>query len=67
MGTKGSAMWKGVSKMKNTLARALLFAIVLGLLAAGQSACGGSGYSSPTAPSTAPGQPTPTPVPGRGY
>jgi hypothetical protein len=66
MGTKVSAMWKGVSKMKNTLTRALLFAIVLGLLAAGQSACGG-GYSSPTAPSTAPGQPTPTPMPGRGY
>jgi hypothetical protein len=53
--------------MKNWLVRFLLVAVVLGLLAVGPAACGGGGYSSPTAPSTAPGQPTPTPVPGRGY
>lgn len=51
--------------MKNTLARVLLATLVLVLLAFGQSACGGGGYSSPTAPSNSPGQPTPTP--GRGY
>ena len=50
--------------MRNTLARIFFFALVLALLAAGQSACGG-GYSSPTAPKSAPGQPTPTPM--RGY
>jgi hypothetical protein len=50
--------------MKNTFRKMLLLAVVLGLLAAGQSACGGGGYDSPTAPSTAPGQPTPTPGPG---
>jgi hypothetical protein len=49
--------------MKNTFTRALLAALVLVLLAVGQSACGG-GYSSPTAPKSAPGQPTPTPRPG---
>ncbi len=49
--------------MKNIFTRALLAALVLVLLAVGQSACGG-GYSSPTAPSNAPGQPTPTPRPG---
>lgn len=52
--------------MKNTFTRALLVTLVLVLLAVGQSACGG-GYSSPTAPNTAPGQPTPTPRPGGGY
>jgi hypothetical protein len=52
--------------MKNTLARFAMFVVVLALLAVGQAACGG-GYSSPTAPSTAPGQPTPTPRPGGGY
>jgi hypothetical protein len=52
--------------MKNVLSRILIVAFVLVLLAVGQSACGG-GYSSPTAPSSAPGQPTPTPMPGRGY
>jgi len=49
--------------MKNIFMRAVLAALVLVLLAVGQSACGG-GYSSPTAPRTAPGQPTPTPRPG---
>jgi hypothetical protein len=52
--------------MKNTFTKILLAALVLGLLAVGQSACGGGGYSSPTAPATAPGQPTPTPAPGGG-
>lgn len=47
--------------MKNTLARLGALALALVLLAVGQAACGGSGYSSPTAPSSAPGQPTPTP------
>lgn len=50
--------------MKNTFKKILLFVTVLGLLAVGQSACGGGGYSSPTAPATAPGQPTPTPSAG---
>jgi hypothetical protein len=49
--------------MKNTFTKTLLAALVLALLAVGQSACGG-GYDSPTAPATAPGQPTPTPGPG---
>jgi hypothetical protein len=49
--------------MKNTFRKIVLVAVVLGLLAVGQSACGG-GYSSPSAPATAPGQPTPTPGPG---
>jgi hypothetical protein len=49
--------------MKKTFTRALLVALALALLAFGQSACGG-GYSSPTAPKSAPGQPTPTPRPG---
>ena len=52
--------------MKNDLSRILIVAFVLALMAVGQSACGGGGYSSPTAPSTAPGQPTPTPAPGGG-
>lgn len=52
--------------MKNTFKNLLLFVVVLGLLAVGQAACGGGGYSSPTAPSTAPGQPTPTPSAGGG-
>jgi hypothetical protein len=47
--------------MKNTLAKILSVAIVLALLAVGQSACGGGGYDSPTAPGTSPGQLTPTP------
>ena len=51
--------------MKNIFKRIFLFAVVLALLAVGQAACGG-GYSSPTAPATAPGQPTPTPRPGGG-
>ena len=51
--------------MKKTFTKALLVAVVLALLVGGQSACGG-GYSSPTAPSSAPGQPTPTPMPGGG-
>jgi hypothetical protein len=51
------------ANMKNIFTRALLAALVLVLLAVGQSACGG-GYSSPTAPSNMPGQPTPTPRPG---
>jgi hypothetical protein len=46
--------------MKNTFRKILLLAVVLGLLAAGQSACGGGGYDSPTAPSNVPGL-TPTP------
>jgi hypothetical protein len=46
--------------MKNTFRKILMFAVVLGLLAAGQSACGGGGYDSPTAPSNSPGL-TPTP------
>jgi hypothetical protein len=46
--------------MKNTFRKLLWLAVVLGLLAAGQSACGGGGYSSPTAPSNSPGV-TPTP------
>jgi len=52
------------ANMKNIFMRVLLAALVLVLLAVGQSACGG-GYSSPTAPRSAPGQPTPTPM--RGY
>jgi hypothetical protein len=51
--------------MKSTFMKGLIVALVLGLLATVQSACGG-GYSSPTAPSTAPGQPTPTPRAGGG-
>lgn len=47
--------------MKKLITRALGFAFALALLAIGQSACGGGGYDSPTAPSTAPGQATPTP------
>jgi hypothetical protein len=50
--------------MKNIFRKIALVAVVLGLLAVCQSACGGGGYSSPTAPSTGPGQPTPTPGPG---
>jgi hypothetical protein len=38
--------------MKNIFRKILLFAVVLGLIAVGQSAYGGGGYSSPTAPST---------------
>ena len=53
--------------MKNALSRAGVLALFLVVLAICQAACGGGGYSSPTAPNTAPGQPTPTPVPGRGY
>jgi len=53
--------------MRNSLSVARIVAFVLVILAVGQFACGGGGYSSPTAPSSAPGQPTPTPVPGRGY
>ncbi|HEV8608510.1 MAG TPA: hypothetical protein VGS98_00365 [Thermoanaerobaculia bacterium] len=52
--------------MKDTFKKILLAALVLGLLAVGQSACGGKSYSSPTAPNTSPGQPTPTPAPGGG-
>lgn len=52
--------------MKNTLAKLLSVAIVLVLLAVGQSACGGGGYDSPTQPGTAPGQLTPTPGAGGG-
>lgn len=47
--------------MKKTVTRALLVALLLALLAAGQSACGGSGYDAPTAPSSSSGQLTPTP------
>jgi hypothetical protein len=52
--------------MRKVLSKAGIVALVLALFALGQAACGG-GYSSPTAPSSAPGQPTPTPMPGRGY
>jgi Mn2+/Fe2+ NRAMP family transporter len=52
--------------MKKTLARLGTLLLALVLLAVGQSACGGGGYSSPTAPSNAPGQPTPTPRAGGG-
>lgn len=52
--------------MKKTLARFAMFVVVLAFLAVGQAACGGRGYSSPTAPSNAPGQPTPTPRAGGG-
>jgi hypothetical protein len=51
--------------MKNTFVKGAIVALVLALLAVGQSACGKS-YSSPTAPTTAPGQPTPTPRAGGG-
>jgi hypothetical protein len=47
--------------MKKTVTRALLFALVLALLAAGQSACGGGSYDSPTAPNPQSGNVTPTP------
>jgi hypothetical protein len=53
--------------MRKILSKAGIVALVLALFALGQAACGGGGYSSPTAPSSAPGQPTPTPMPGRGY
>ena len=47
--------------MKKTVTRAFLVALLLALLAAGQSACGGSSYDPPSAPSSSPGQLTPTP------
>jgi hypothetical protein len=58
--------------MKKTFAARLLTAMfVLLLLALGHLACGGSGSSSPTAPASFGGTPTPmgapTPTPGTGY
>ncbi len=46
----------------------LLWIAIALLVVVGYAACGGSGYSSPTAPGTVgtPG-PGPTPTPGRGY
>ena len=46
--------------MKNTFKKIALVAVVLALLAVGQSACGGSSYDAPSAPSSSPGL-TPTP------
>jgi hypothetical protein len=49
------------------IVRTILVALVLGALALAHSACGGSGYESPTSPATV-GTPSPgaTPTP-RGY
>ena len=48
--------------MKRSIARSILLALFLAALVLGHSACGGSGYSSPTAPGNV-GTPGPGPTP----
>lgn len=49
-------------EMKTSATQSLLLALVAVLLVIGHLACGGSGYSSPTAPAMQ-GTPTPGPTP----